>query len=222
MKKYVLLFDFDGTLVNSMPCFSDTMYRVIKDTGLSYPENIIEILTPLGYRGSAEYIINTLGAKDSIDSLVAKMHSYAYAGYAEDIMLKDGVKDFLFSLKDAGYSLNVLTASPHKMLDVCLKRNGVFDLFDNVWSCEDFNTTKSDPQIYVSAAQRLKVDVGRVAFFDDNLHAVRTARDAGAFTFGVYDDSAQAFTDQLMASAHRYLTTFLNSGADVIKILEQA
>ncbi len=207
-EKHVLLFDFDGTLVDSMPCFSETMYRVIKDEGLKYPENIIEILTPLGYAGSAKYIIEVLGSKENEDSLVKKMHEYAYDGYANSITLKDGVWDFLHGRKADGYSLNVLTASPHKVLDVCLKRNGVWELFDNVWSCEDFGTTKSDPKIYLSAAEKLGVSVGQVAFFDDNLHAVKTAKEAGAFTIGVYDVSGKAFTSELKSTAHGFIDSF--------------
>ena len=48
---------------------------------------------------------------------------------------------------------------------MCLKRLSLYDLFDNVWSCEDFGTTKSDPEIYRMAAER----IGTVArgFFDD-------------------------------------------------------
>ena len=210
-ENFVLLFDFDGTLVNSMPCFSETMYRVINDEKLEYPENIIEILTPLGYVGSAKYITEVLGSKENEASLVKKMHEYAYDGYANSITLKDGVWDFLHSRKADGYSLNVLTASPHKVLDVCLKRNGVWGLFDNVWSCEDFGTTKSDPKIYLSAAEKLGVSVGQVAFFDDNLHAVKTANEAGAFTVGVYDESGKAFTERLRASAHAFIESFTDA-----------
>ena len=220
-QNYVLLFDFDGTLVNSMPVFAETMLRVINEAAVSYPENIIEILTPLGYHGSAEYMINTLGINESADALVTKMHEYAYDGYANDITLKEGVGALLTSLKDSGYSLNVLTASPHKMLDVCLKRNGVWELFDNVWSCEDFGTTKSDPEIYRAAARRLGTDVSHVAFFDDNVIAVETARRAGAFTFGVYDESGTAFTEKLKATAHCYLDTMVDAKKTVISVLSK-
>ena len=218
-QNYVLLFDFDGTLVNSMPVFAETMLRAINEAAVSFPENIIEILTPLGYHGSAEYMINTLGIKESADALVTKMHAYAYDGYANDIKLKEGVGDFLRALKGRGYSLNVLTASPHKMLDVCLVRNGVWELFDNVWSCEDFGTTKSDPEIYRAAARRLGTDVSHVAFFDDNLHAVETAKLAGTFTLGVYDESGAAFSEQLRAVSHHYVNTMLNAENEVVAVL---
>ena len=218
-QNYVLLFDFDGTLVDSMPVFAQTMLRVINEASVSFPENIIEILTPLGYHGSAEYMIHTLGISESADALVTKMHSYAFNGYASDIPLKEGVRDLLTALKNEGYSLNVLTASPHKMLDICLKRNGAWELFDNVWSCEDFGTTKSDPEIYVAAAKRLSTDVSQVAFFDDNLKAVETAKTAGTFTFGVYDDSGQAFTESLKSTAHCYLSTMVGAEKTVTSVL---
>ena len=56
------------------------------------------------------------------------------------IPVKKNVISTLEKLKEAGCDLNILTASPHAMLDVCLKRLGIYDLFTNVWSCDDFST----------------------------------------------------------------------------------
>ena len=48
-----LVFDFDGTLVDSMPTWGGKMLRILKEEGVSYPDNIIEIITPLGDAGTA-------------------------------------------------------------------------------------------------------------------------------------------------------------------------
>ena len=106
--------------------------------------------------------------------------------------------------------MNVLTASPHQRVDICLKRNGIYDLFDYVWSCDDFQTTKSDPQIYVSAVNRIGVDVSDAVFFDDNINAINTAKQAGLFTVGVYDPSGEEFKTQLTESTDVYIDSFLN------------
>ena len=121
-------------------------------------------------------------------------------------------------LKRLGYSLNVLTASPHTVLDVCLKRNGVWELFDRIWSCEDFGTTKADPKIYVSAAKELSVEVQKIVFFDDNLRAIETAKTAGALTVGVYDESGKAFTDQLKSVCHLFLYSFKDAEKEIINV----
>ena len=89
------------------------------------------------------------------------------------------VPEVLRELKNRGASLNVLTASPHITLDACLKRLGLWELFDNVWSCDDFNTTKADPQIYVHAAEKMNTTADKVLLLDDNLNADLTAKAAG-------------------------------------------
>ena len=202
------LFDFDGTLVDSMPCWSEKMLNILRQTGVSYPADIIKILTPLGDKGSAVYFRDVLGVKLSEEEMYARMDSYALPKYRDEILLKPGVEAFLRKCKEEGITLHVLTASPHKMLDPCLQRNGVFDLFTHVWSCEDFGTTKSDPDIYRRAAAQIGVEIGDVVFFDDNLLAVQTAARAGMQTVGVYDPTGEDFRDALTETANQYIRSF--------------
>jgi beta-phosphoglucomutase-like phosphatase (HAD superfamily) len=81
-------------------------------------------------------------------------------------------------------------------------------LFDNVWSCDDFDTTKADPDIYVRAAQRLGVSVEDVIFLDDNLNAIKTAKRAGMQVFGVYDASSADCATEMREVSHRYIQSF--------------
>jgi HAD superfamily hydrolase (TIGR01509 family) len=115
------------------------------------------------------------------------------------------VREYLARLKAAGCTLHVLTASPHKMVDPCLRRLGIFDWFDNVWSTDDFGMVKSDTAIYRAAAERIGVDVSDAVFFDDNLTAIRTARAAGMHAVGVYDASSDALAEQIRGAADRYV-----------------
>jgi FMN phosphatase YigB (HAD superfamily) len=111
-------------------------------------------------------------------------------------------------LKEQGASLNVLTASPHITLDACLKRLDLWELFDNVWSCDDFHTTKADPQIYVRAAEKMNQPVGDVLFLDDNLNADLTAKTAGMQVCGVYDESSKDYVAQMKAANDYYIYDF--------------
>ena len=49
------LFDFDGTLVDSMPTYVSVMLRILDENGVKYEDDIIKTITPLGYKGTAEY-----------------------------------------------------------------------------------------------------------------------------------------------------------------------
>ena len=202
------LFDFDGTLVDSMPTFVSVMLRILDECNISYENDVIKTITPLGLSGTAEYYINQLGVKMSKEQLMSVMREYMLDAYFYTIPAKEDVTEVLLALKAQGASLNVLTASTHLTLDACLKRLGLWRLFDNIWSCDDFNTTKTDPDIYLQAAKRLNRPVKEILFLDDNLNANLTAKTAGMQVCGVYDESSKDCVDQMKDSTDFYIFNF--------------
>lgn len=208
MQHKYYLFDFDGTLVDSMPTFVSAMLRILDENGISYGSDIIKIITPLGLSGTAEYYIEQMGVKMSREQLMGVMKDYMMDAYFHTIPVKAHVPEVLMALKAQGASLNVLTASPHITLDACLKRLGLWELFDNVWSCDDFSTTKADPQIYVHAAEKMGTTVENVLFLDDNLNADQTAKAAGMQVCGVYDESSKDYVAQMKAANDYYIYDF--------------
>ena len=203
--RHTYIFDFDGTLVDSMPSWAEKVLNILRECGVAYPSDIINTVTPLGDRGTAEYFRDALGVPLSLEEMFARMDAFALPKYRDEIGIKDGVREYLARLKAAGCTLHVLTASPHKMVDPCLRRLGIFDWFDNVWSTDDFGMVKSDTAIYRAAAERIGGDVSDAVFFDDNLTAIRTARAAGMHAVGVYDASSDALAEQIRGAADRYV-----------------
>ena len=205
MKTY--LFDFDGTLVDSMPSWSAVMTRILDKYNIDYPANIINILTPLGTVGSAEYYVK-LGVPLTTDEIINLMGEYMINEYSYNVPAKENVIEVLKILKSNGYSLNVLTASPHITLDACLKRLGMWELFSNVWSCDDFNTTKADPKIYKMVSERLDTPIKDILFLDDNSDACKTAKDAGMTVCGVYDDTSKDCEEKIKSMTNFYIYNF--------------
>ena len=201
------LFDFDGTLVDSMPTFVSMMLRILDENHIQYGDDIVKIITPLGYAGTADYFIQ-LGMPLPKEEIMALMHKYALDAYVNEIPAKSNVVAALKEMKARGDSLNVLTASPHPMLDPCLKRLGIYDLFDYVWSCDDFNTTKSNPEIYKLAAEKIGKPVDEIMFLDDNYNADKTAKSAGMLVCGVYDDSSKDYVEEMKTVTDYYIFDF--------------
>ena len=212
------LFDFDGTLVDSMPTFCSCMLRILDENHIAYDKDITKTITPLGLNGTADFYINDLGLKMPKEQLLLLMKEYMLDAYLHTIPAKANVISVLKALKARGASLNVLTASPHATLDPCLKRLGMWDLFDNIWSCDDFATTKADPQIYVMAAERMHTTVEKVLFLDDNLNADLTAKSAGMQVCGVYDDSSKDYVEQMKAANDYYIYDF----QELLEIFKEA
>ena len=208
MKYNTYLFDFDGTLVDSMPAFIAVMLRILEENNIRYGNDIIKIITPLGYVGTAKYYVEQLGLGMTQDDLIETMNQYAYNEYAHNIQAKTNVIETLKKLKEQGADLYVLTASPHSVLDVCLKRLGIFELFTNVWSCDDFGTTKADTEIYRMVAEKIGRSIEKILFLDDNYNADKTAMMAGMKVCGVYDSSSAEYIDEIKSVSHYYINDF--------------
>ena len=101
------LFDFDGTLVDSMPTFCSCMLRILDENNISYGDDIVKIITPLGLSGTAEYFINELGLQMSKEQLMLTMKEYMLDAYFYTIPAKSNVISVLQELKQQGASLNV-------------------------------------------------------------------------------------------------------------------
>ena len=211
MKHSVYLFDFDGTLVDSMPTWASQMTNILDKRNISYPDNLIEIITPLGTMGCLEYFRNAPGMVFENEEILKEMLDFALPAYRDRIPLKDGVLKYLKRMKEKEHRLCVLTASPHITLDPCLKRLEIFDIFENVWSCDDFETTKANPEIYHMVANKLGVKISDIAFFDDNINAIETAKKAGAYTEGLFDETGKGFIQKMKSTADEYLKTMENA-----------
>ena len=179
-----------------MPTFVSVMLRILDEYNIQYGTDIVKIITPLGYKGTAEYF-KTLGVEASVEELLRKMNFYVQKEYEENIQAKSEVRETLIELKRRGNGLHILTASPHSILDICLKRLGLYDLFTNVWSCDDFRLSKANPDIYLKAAEKLGVESDEIIFLDDNFNALKAAKQAGLKIYGVFDPSSSEYVNDI-------------------------
>ncbi len=201
------LFDFDGVLVDSMDTWAGVYMVLLDKYNIPYGDDFVKTITPLGNAGACEYCIS-LGLKMTVEEIVKHNHEILSQRYFYEIPAKSNVKKVLEVLKEKGVSLNVLTASPHVYVDPCLKRCGIYDLFDNVWSIDDFGHKKSEVIIYEKAAQRLGKSVSECTFFDDNFIAAKTAKQSGMVSVGVYDKSSAELENEIREVTDRYIFDF--------------
>ena len=190
-----------------MPTYVSAMLRILDENSISYDKDIVKIITPLGVIGTAEYFVK-LGIDKPKEEIILLMKEYMAEAYFYHIPAKNNVIRVLKELKKKGCNLNVLTASPHITLDACLKRLGIYDLFTNVWSCDDFHTTKADPDIYRMAAEQIGESIENILFLDDNFNADKTAKSAGMLVCGVYDDSSKDYVDDIKGITDYYIYDF--------------
>ena len=204
MKEYYI-FDLDGTLIDSMPVGVGISLDFLDEQGISYPPDIVKTLTPLGMKGVARYYVENLGAKFTAEEVCSIFRSKQRSAYAESIPLKSKVEETLKILKSQGHSLNILTACPREFIKLSLHRLGVYDLFNNIWTIDDFGMSKAEEAIYIATATRLGVRVSDCIMVDDNVNVLKTAKRVGMATIGVYDEASANTESEMREIADSYV-----------------
>lgn len=200
------LFDLDGTLVDSMNNgWVKMLEGFLQKRKIACSSELIKEVIALGLQGVAENFKAQFALPESVEEIVAEFIAMLKNKYETEIPAKPRVAETLRALKARGASVNVLTASPHIFLDPSMKRLGLYDLFDNLWSVEDFPVTKADPLIYKLAAKRLGRNVEECAMVDDSIAVIHAARESGMYTVGVYDDFSSAFEREMKKSSDKYI-----------------
>lgn len=201
------IFDLDGTLIDSMSFFAKGVLQVLEEEGIPYGDDLIDIITPLGDEKTA-LLYQEMGVPGTVAEIIQRMQDNQYPYYAHSIPLKPGIEGYLRKLKAKGRTLCVLTASPHVLTDAALQNNGVFTLFDHVWSIDDYGLNKSQTALFDAVTERLGCEKSDIHFYDDNITAVTTAVKAGWYVWAVNDHYSDEQIAALRAAAHGYVADF--------------
>jgi HAD superfamily hydrolase (TIGR01509 family) len=137
-----------------------------------------------------------------------QINELANAEYANTIELKAGARALIEALYARGVKLGLLTAATLERILPCLERHGMLGYFSLILTCDAAGLPKNDPAIYEMALGHLGVTAEQAVFFDDNLTAVATAKQAGLATVGVYDEHADHRWEQMKRTADATLTSF--------------
>ena len=192
MDKQYAIFDMDGTLVDSMMYWKNLAKEYLALKGITHiPDIILEKIKPMTMTESAALFIEKFGLDGSPESIAKEMNALMDTHYYKDIPLKKGIKEYLNKLYHSGTTMCVASATAVSLVEACLKRLGIIEYFSFLLSCESIGAGKSKPNIYYEAAKRLGAEPSDIAVYEDALYAAQTAKKAGFYVVGVFDESAK-------------------------------
>ncbi len=112
------------------------------------------------------------------------------------------------SYASAQVAAMMLTASPHIVTDVVLKKNGIWDYFEEVWSVEDFGLSKGTAPIYHRVAERIGCSTADLDFYDDNPLALMGGKAAGCRIHAVRDRQTEEELSVVQQLADCYIESY--------------
>lgn len=185
-----LLFDCDGTLLDSMHIWVEPINKIFNKYGYSFEglekkeKGIIEAL-PLS--GMVTYIAKNI-AKDMTEEEINNYFlQIVEDGYKNHLMPKDGVLEKLREFYDHDIEMGIASSTDSKYLKLAFKRLGIDHYFTYYNTPDLLNSKKSDAKFWQSAIDNFKIDPEEIMLFDDALYAIKAAKKSGIKTCGVRD-----------------------------------
>ncbi len=190
--KNVLLFDLDGTLVDSAPDLALAVNRMLadlnraefdEDTIRSWVGNGAKILTERALSGSTE-VDETLDTDFVADALSKFLRHYE-ACVCINSVLYDGVRDGLITLKQAGYRLVIITNKPEQFIQPILVGLALGDLFELLIGGDTYPLRKPHPEPLFGAMKKLAVTVEQCVMIGDSKNDILAAQAADMASVGL-------------------------------------
>lgn len=202
------IFDLDGTLLDSMAAWQNLGRDYLLHKGIIPPQNLNEILSSMSMLESAEYFKQAFKINLSPEEIISGVKELIAGKYKNELVLKPYVKEYLQKLKEEDVRMCIATATPSKLAKVALERNEIIDYFSFVASCDEVGVGKNKPDIFYMAAKELNADISDISIYDDADFALFTAKKAGFYTVGVYDDSFKDKRKNIELISDLYIESF--------------
>ncbi len=203
-----VVFDFDGTLADSMHVWDNVDRHFCDRYGLVLPASYSDSIVGLGFEGTAQYFIDELGLKMSVEECCEKFNELVYEDYRSNIRLKPGAYDYLKKLAARDVPLAIASSLNVKLLTAGLEANGIHDLFRSFSLCDELSTHKRESTVFLAAADSIGIEPERCLVFEDIVPAVKSAQRVGMTTVAVLDDSEAQDSNTIMHVADGYIKDF--------------
>ena len=204
-----IIFDLDGTLLDSMPAWEHVGYEFLCSQGIVPQVNVDELVKTFSFQECSDYFIREFGLTCTPDEVCDGITSIIWHCYHDEVPLKPYVREFLEQVHSNGIRLCIATATSRALAECALERLGVWDYFEFLVTCDDVGAGKTDPLIYLSACERLGTSVADTVVFEDALHCAKTAKKAGFRVVAVHEDTlSEEDAKQIRLVADRYINDY--------------
>ena len=205
-----VIFDLDGTLVDSMWLWKEIDIEYFAKFGKTLPDTLQSEIEGMSFTETAHYIKNKFHFSDTIEQMKNTWNEMAIHKYRYEVPLKDGIPEFLSYCKKNKIKLAIATSNSRELVDAVGNAHH-FDLyFDCIMTACEVEKGKPSPDIYLAVAKLLNVPTKNCLVFEDIIPGILAGKNAGMKVCAVEDEYSIEQTDEKLRLADYYIKDYFD------------
>lgn len=208
-KKYeCVIFDLDGTLIDSMWVWEEIDRVYLKRFGITPPDDMDKLLEGKSFTETAIYFKKRFNIPETVEEIKANWNSIAKDFYVNKVQLKSYAREFMELLSRKNIKMGIATSNSVELLTAVLEARQIKQYFHRVRTCCEVKRGKPYPDIYLKVAEELEVDPGVCLVFEDIPNGARAGKSAGMDVWGIEDGQKEAVKKELISISDRFITNY--------------
>lgn len=203
-----VIFDLDGSLVDSMWIWRDIDIEYLGRFGIELPNDLQKEIEGMSFSETAVYFKERFQIPDSLEQMKEDWNKMAWDKYMNEVMLKPGADVFLRYCIEHGIKLGIATSNSRQLVEAVADARGFGKDFDCIMTACEVAKGKPAPDIYLAVADKIGVDPSQCLVFEDIVPGIMAGKNAGMKVCAVEDVYSLHQTEDKKAQADYYIKDY--------------
>ena len=203
-----VIFDLDGTLIDSMGIWKGIDIEYLGARGLELPDDLQRSIEGMSFSETANYFKERFQLSDTIDEIKAAWNRMAWDKYSKEILFKTGAKEFVHYLRENGIKTGIATSNSTELVKAVLGNHNMENQFDSIRTSCEVSKGKPAPDIYELVAKDLGVEPSECLVFEDIPQGIMAGKNAGMKVCAVEDSYSALVADKKRELSDYYINDY--------------
>lgn len=206
--KTAVIFDLDGSLVDSMWMWHEIDLEFLGSRGIELPDDYQKKIEGMSFTETAVYSIERFSLDESVEELKQIWNGMAHDKYAHEVGFKPGALEFLEYCRQAGLKTAIATSNSMELVRAVSGSLQLDRYIDVIVTACEVSRGKPAPDVYLEAARRLSADPQDCFVFEDIPAGILSGKNAGMTVCAVEDASSAPYREEIRKLADYYITDY--------------